>query len=146
MRGNTARRIKIWDLVVGDVIKLTQGDKVPMDCLVINSNGLHVDESKCLGEDQVKKKSEKPTNNSNAKSREIDPFLFADSYVNQGNCTALVCSVGQYSTRPQQFDLNVQIESKEAQDKIQNLVQTLTFFGIGSMVVILGSAVLIQAI
>jgi Ca2+-transporting ATPase len=43
LRGNTARTLKIWDLVVGDVVKLTQGDKVPMDSLVLSSNGLLVD-------------------------------------------------------------------------------------------------------
>lgn len=146
LRGNTARTLKIWDLVVGDVVKLTQGDKVPMDSLVLSSNGLLVDQSKCLGEDQRKEKYESPTNFPVEKNKDRDPFLFADSYVNQGNCTALICSVGEYSSRPQLFDLNVRIESKEAQDKIRNLVQTLTFFGIGSMVIILVSAILIQAV
>jgi len=37
--------ISIWDLVVGDVIQLETGSRVPADCLVIESSDLHVDET-----------------------------------------------------------------------------------------------------
>jgi len=36
--------LPIWDLVVGDVIQLNTGDKVPADCLVITSANLIVNE------------------------------------------------------------------------------------------------------
>lgn len=51
MRGNTARTLKIWELVVGDIVQLRPGDKVPMDCLIVSSFNLKVDESEILGED-----------------------------------------------------------------------------------------------
>lgn len=34
----------IWELVVGDVIHLTSGDRIPADCLVIESSDLLVEE------------------------------------------------------------------------------------------------------
>lgn len=36
--------LKCWDLLVGDVIQLSPGDKVPADCLVISSANLKVTE------------------------------------------------------------------------------------------------------
>lgn len=33
-----------WDLVVGDVIYLSAGDKVPADCVIIHSNNLTADQ------------------------------------------------------------------------------------------------------
>ena len=36
--------VSIWDLVVGDVIQLTEGDKIPVDCIAITSNNLKVDQ------------------------------------------------------------------------------------------------------
>jgi len=37
--------ISVWDLVVGDVILLDTGARVPADCIVIESSDLQVDES-----------------------------------------------------------------------------------------------------
>lgn len=34
----------IWDLVVGDVIHLLAGDRIPADCLVLESSDLQVEE------------------------------------------------------------------------------------------------------
>lgn len=44
-RGKRAQMqsISVWDLVVGDIVHLTAGDKVPADCLVISSASLKVD-------------------------------------------------------------------------------------------------------
>ena len=36
--------LNIWDLVVGDVIQLSAGDKVPADCLVVESANLMCDQ------------------------------------------------------------------------------------------------------
>ena len=36
--------VSVWNLVVGDIIQLQPGDKVPADCLVIKSVNLHVNE------------------------------------------------------------------------------------------------------
>jgi Ca2+-transporting ATPase len=34
----------IWELVVGDVIHLSSGDRIPADCLVLESSDLQVEE------------------------------------------------------------------------------------------------------
>lgn len=82
MRGNHAKTLCVWGLVVGDVIKLVQGDKVPADCLILSSLELKV----VHNNDEVIKGAD-------------DPFLLVDSLVVDGQCRALVCCVGQHSTR-----------------------------------------------
>ena len=38
------QNLNIWEMVVGDVVCMTAGDKVPADCLIIESNNLKVDQ------------------------------------------------------------------------------------------------------
>ena len=39
--------VNAWDLVVGDVIVLTAGDKVPADAIIFESQNLTVDQENC---------------------------------------------------------------------------------------------------
>lgn len=66
------QQINIWDLVVGDVVILTAGDKVPADCIIISSQNLKVEEKHDL------------KNETCAKDVEKDPFLKADSFILEG--------------------------------------------------------------
>ena len=38
--------VSIWDLCVGDIVQLGPGDKIPADCLVVESANLRVKEAK----------------------------------------------------------------------------------------------------
>jgi len=39
------KRVSVWKLVVGDVVLLQAGMRVPADCLIINSSDLRIDET-----------------------------------------------------------------------------------------------------
>ena len=82
--------ISAFDLLVGDIVQLKQGDYIPADCLLIEGDEFETDESQITGEsDHVKKF---PLND---KSSHIpNPFLLADSMVVLGKGTAVVCCVG----------------------------------------------------
>jgi magnesium-transporting ATPase (P-type) len=41
---NATHRVSVWSLVVGDIILLETGQRVPADCIIINSVDLRVDE------------------------------------------------------------------------------------------------------
>ena len=41
----TCLSIKIRDLVVGDIVNIQQGDRVPADCLLIEEMSITVDQS-----------------------------------------------------------------------------------------------------
>lgn len=83
----------MWDLHVGDVIKLKTGDKVPADCLIIESFNLKVDGSGLKYFEELENlnydKSEFAI-----KNQETDPFLYADTFIQSGYGTAVVCCVG----------------------------------------------------
>jgi magnesium-transporting ATPase (P-type) len=40
----STRSISVWDVVVGDVILIETGNRVPADCMIVESVGLTVDE------------------------------------------------------------------------------------------------------
>lgn len=40
----SVQTLNVWEMVVGDVVQLQPGDKVPADCLVLSSVNLHVKE------------------------------------------------------------------------------------------------------
>lgn len=74
--------IRIFDVVVGDVIILESGEKIPADGIFIQGDELRVDESSMTGETDLKKKDEK------------DPWLLCGCQVNSGQATMLVIAVG----------------------------------------------------
>ena len=55
-RDNTLKRIPSENLVVGDIVILEEGDKVPADLILIESYDLGVDESSLTGESTLVKK------------------------------------------------------------------------------------------
>lgn len=93
----SVQTISVWDLVVGDIIQLKPGDKIPADCLVVNSANLRVDEIK--REDGEDGEATQVSFEPKAKDMENDPFLYTDSYVTSGVCKAVVCAVGEHSSR-----------------------------------------------
>lgn len=50
-------QIDIFSLLVGDIIELDTGDKIPCDGIIFESNGMLVDESSATGESVLKIKS-----------------------------------------------------------------------------------------
>jgi len=79
------------------VIELQPGDKIPADCLVISSANLIVREitKVSTSEDEYTKFKWDDLK----KNAFGSPFLFADSFVIGGTCKALVCAVGEHSSR-----------------------------------------------
>lgn len=86
--------ISTFDLVVGDILLLKQGDSVPADCLLIEGDELQADESNITGESAHIKKE--PFNgNGNGNNKVVPcPFLIGDSMLVMGKGTAVVCCVG----------------------------------------------------
>ena len=51
------REVSTFDLLVGDIIHIKQGDHVPADCLLIEGDEVRTDESNITGESDHLKKS-----------------------------------------------------------------------------------------
>ena len=91
---NATANINVWELVVGDIVFLETGQRVPADCIIIESADLVVDETPDDATDDVQLKSKSAFIGGGS-----DPFLKADTMVSRGSCKAVVCCVGEHSTR-----------------------------------------------
>jgi len=86
IRGGHPMQILVSDLVVGDLAQVRQGDNVPADGILVEDNGLKVDESSLTGESEHVKKSV-----------DTDPLLMSGVQVTEGNGKMIVTAVGKNS-------------------------------------------------
>lgn len=121
--------VSVWDLVVGDVVLLETGARLPADCLVIESADLEAEETHVVdGDESTKVRVSKSA--AGADGSAGDPFLLADSLLTRGQCTAVVCCVGSTSTRgDSQRKLDTDTDTR-LQTKLKNLAGRFTVYGL----------------
>ena len=92
-RGNdgTTTTIPFQELLVGDVIQVEAGMKIPADCVLLTGTDIAADEAALTGEPEQMEKSD--VNEHNV-IYNPNPFLLANTLVASGSGTALVCAVG----------------------------------------------------
>lgn len=99
--------------------------------MIIEAQNLKVDESGDASKEYIHKNVNE------------DPFLRADSFVQQGQCRAVVVCVGAHSTRGI-VDEKLDTESETPlQHKLFNLSQTFTFIGLWAAIIILTTSIVI---
>nr|XP_023915633.1 calcium-transporting ATPase 8, plasma membrane-type-like [Quercus suber] len=82
IRSGRRIEISIYDIVVGDVVPLNIGDRIPANGVLITGHSLAIDESSMTRERKIVHKDSR------------DPFLFSGFKVADGSGTMLVTSVG----------------------------------------------------
>eukprot|EP00250_Pteridium_aquilinum_P007109 c16899_g1_i1 orf=599-3622(-) len=82
VRSGIRMKISIYDLVVGDVVYLSTGDRVPADGLFVSGYSLEINQSSLTGESECALPSHEK------------PFLFAGTMVHNGSGKMLVTAVG----------------------------------------------------
>lgn len=84
------------DLVVGDIILVQEGQRVPADARLLESNNLKVDESMLTGESHAVTKSPDPVEDE-AQLQERTNMLFKGTYILAGSGKAVVIVTGTAS-------------------------------------------------
>ena len=136
--------VSAWDLVVGDIIQLKPGDKIPADCLVLTSANLAVAQPKPRDPDAEEELDGPEMETGIAKNVDDDPFLYADSYVTRGICKVLVCVVGEYSTRGiKDTKFDTREKRTELTDRLDNIAGSLKFLGLLTSIIVLGVALIV---
>ena len=138
--------ISAWKLVVGDIIALKPGDKVPADCLVIDSANLKVNEPTCIKREDDKEDGapELFEWRELVKTANDSPFLFADSFLTAGTCRAVVCCVGANSTRGiKDKKHEVTEQTTELSTKLGNIAGSIKFLALIFSIVILATALIV---
>ena len=82
------------EVTVGDIVLLEEGDVIPADCRVIESNSLTCDESALTGESAGVEKNAKRIHGNNVALGNTSNTLFGSTYVVRGNAMAVVTAVG----------------------------------------------------
>jgi len=125
---NNTMFVNVWDLVAGDIVFLEAGQRVPADCIIIESADLVIDETPDDATDEIAKKSKSAFRSLNygdhrAQPETGDPFLRADSMVSKGGAKAVVCCVGEHSSRGKySADVSEELnQDTRLQAKLKNL-------------------------
>lgn len=130
--------VSIWDLVVGDIVQLGPGDKVPADCLVVQSANLRVKEPHYFLNTE-----EETEFIWSEHMKDVDtPFLMTDSFIIGGTCKAMVCCVGENTQRGTDdtvFDITQ--DKTELTSKLDNIGGSLKFVGLISSFIILAVSI-----
>eukprot|EP00297_Palpitomonas_bilix_P001737 CAMPEP_0113902812 /NCGR_PEP_ID=MMETSP0780_2-20120614/22080_1 /TAXON_ID=652834 /ORGANISM="Palpitomonas bilix" /LENGTH=1043 /DNA_ID=CAMNT_0000895703 /DNA_START=155 /DNA_END=3283 /DNA_ORIENTATION=+ /assembly_acc=CAM_ASM_000599 len=85
VRGGDEHQVSTYEIVVGDIVVLESGDKIPADGIFIKGHGLAVDESVMTGEpDAIPKKEEAP-------------FMLSGCQIVEGMGRMIVTTVGEMS-------------------------------------------------
>ena len=90
IRGGVEREVDAASLVPGDLLRLSQGDRVPADARLVFVNDLQVDEALLTGESLPAEKSAEPSGK-DAVLGDQESMVFAGTLVTEGLGTALVC-------------------------------------------------------
>jgi Ca2+-transporting ATPase len=137
LRGKVGQKqtLNIWDLVVGDVVVLTAGDKAPADCVIVESQNAVADQGSVTGFEQsgLERRAAKGA---------TDPFLYADSYLLAGSVKAVVAAVGRHSTRGVKSEKLDTSTKSPLEGKLHNLSKTFTFIGIVAAGIILATSLI----
>ena len=99
IRNGERRRIPGREVVRGDVVVLAEGDRVPADSLLLESNDLQVDESLLTGESVPVRKVAAPGINSirTRPGGDDQPYVYSGSMIVRGSGTAEVQATGPRS-------------------------------------------------
>ena len=94
MRDQTEQQIPAEDLVPGDILLITEGDKITADARLLESSDLQVDQSALTGESNPVRKTHDAVLREELSRAEIPNLIFAGTSVSSGTAKALVTSIG----------------------------------------------------
>ncbi|HDH31479.1 MAG TPA: HAD family hydrolase [Candidatus Wolfebacteria bacterium] len=144
IRDKKESEINAKELVPGDIIHLSQGDRVPADSRIISANDLMVDESVLTGESLPDTKSIEQVDLSTVLA-DRKSMVFGGTLINQGVGMAVVCATGKDTelgkiavlvsvTKQERTPLQSAIKKFSWEASLVLVVLTLAIFVIGLMV------------
>ena len=117
-KAGAMQTINVWELVVGDVVVLTRGDRAPADCVVIEAINCQVEEHDSDGGVE-------------AVGKERGDRLDAGTFLTTGEAKVLVCAVGAHSTRGVEDELhNTRDQETLLTKKLDSIGGSLRFLGL----------------
>ena len=119
VRGGANSTINVHNLVVGDIVVLEGGDKIPADGIYISGDSCEANEASLTGEPEDIKKN-----------TEVDPFLLSGCNVTHGGCRMLTIAVGAESRWGRiKSRLATEAENTPLQDKLDTMAKHIGLVG-----------------
>ena len=148
MRDGSERRIPAEELVPGDVIFLSEGDSIPVDCRLLNSAEMRVNQSTLTGESRPVSRSAEATLAEGMNTTEIPNLIFAGTSVSAGSGKAIVYLTGMRTAfgRIAQLTQEVGDELSPLQKEMKNVTKGVTLIAVLVGVVFFILAVLLAGI
>ena len=131
------------DLLVGDLIMINYGDILPADILLIDGNGIKMDESALTGESDAMKKEKY------AKCKELldkgaknppSPLILSGTNCIEGSGKGIVIAVGEHSQKGiirRTVDNAQENSQTPLESKLEKIAEEIGYFGIGAGIVTL---------
>ena len=130
--GNTVN-LNQDEVVVGDIIILATGDKIPADARLLESVGLSVDESSLTGESvPVSKDEDADIVDEKTPLAERKNMLYRGTYITEGHCKAVVTATGD-NTEFGKIAKELGVTDKTTtplQEKLARMGKIITILGI----------------
>ena len=143
IRNSIPKKIIADDILVGDLIKINYGEILPADMLLVEGNGIKIDESSLTGESNAvsKKPFEKCKEELEAGSKNPSSMiLLSGTNVIEGAGSAIAIAIGPHSQKGiirGTID-NAQEDNKTPLEiKLNNIADLIGYFGLGSAIVTL---------
>lgn len=121
------------EIVVGDIVSLTSGDKIPADGRLIKSSGLSADESALTGESlPAQKEAQYEIIDEKTPLAERANMVYAGNFITSGNAIMLVTAVGddtEFGKIAKEIGSFSQ-DTTPLQEKLARLGKTITILGV----------------
>ena len=142
IRNETPEQLTSDDLLVGDLISVTYGDVVAADLILVDGNGIKMDESALTGEsDAMKKESyQKCIELKNKGEKVPSPIILSGTHCIEGNGKAIVLAVGDHSQKGiiKRTVFNAQEKSQTPLEiKLDRIAELIGYFGLSAGIVTL---------
>ena len=121
--------LKADDLLVGDIILLSGGETVPADCLLLEGNGIKIDESSLTGESKLVSKELYE----DCQENKTSPIILSGTDIIKGNGKAMIICVGERSTKGKirrMVDNSKDEKITPLQEKLDVLAKKISTFAI----------------
>ena len=130
------------DLLVGDLISVTYGDVVAADLILVEGNGIKMDESALTGEsDAMKKEPFQKCLELKKKGEKVpSPIILSGTHCIEGNGKAIVLAVGDHSQKGiiKRTVFNAQEKSRTPLEvKLDRIAELIGYFGLSAGIVTL---------
>jgi len=129
------------EVVVGDIITLREGEKIPADARVIFTNALKVTEAAITGESMPKFKITQSLKAQNLSVGDQENMVFKGTVVSSGNGKAVVVATGMNtflgSIAREALEINTEFPLKDDIEKLSRFI-ILVVAGVSFLVLILG--------